>query len=75
LDETSTKEQADALDELGVVVELAAVDEAASPGEDRGDGVRGGLAALLVLPTRSDQPSQTKENRSHEAQRCTCSGG
>lgn len=36
-------------DELGGVVELAALDEAAGPGEDGGDRVGGGLAALLVL--------------------------
>lgn len=35
--------------QLGGVVELAALDEAAGPGEDGGDGVGGGLAALLVL--------------------------
>lgn len=35
--------------QLGGVVELAALDEAAGPGEDGGDGVGGRLAALLVL--------------------------
>lgn len=35
--------------QLGGVVELAALDEAAGPGEDGGNGVGRGLAALLVL--------------------------
>src|SRR5215212_9148622 len=35
--------------ELHVVVELGAVREAAGPGEDRRDGVRRGLLALLVF--------------------------
>ena len=35
--------------QLGGVVELATLDETAGPGEDGGDGVGGGLAALLVL--------------------------
>ena len=37
------------IDELLVVVELAAMGEAARPGEDRGDGIRRGRLALLVL--------------------------
>ena len=37
------------LRELGVVVELGAMREAARPGEDRGDRVGRGLLALLVL--------------------------
>ena len=34
---------------LGGVVELAALGQTTGPGEDRGDGVGAGLAALLVL--------------------------
>jgi hypothetical protein len=36
-------------DELGGVVELAALDETTGPGKDGSDGVGGGLLALLVL--------------------------
>lgn len=46
---TSLLEALGESDELGGVVELAALDEAAGPGEDGGDGVGGRLAALLVL--------------------------
>lgn len=36
-------------DNLGLVVELATLDETTGPGEDGGNGVGGGLVALLVL--------------------------
>lgn len=65
--------------ELRDVVKLGPVHEASGPGKDRGDGVGGGLLALLVEPVVSGDCSMggfgldcsigSVQHRSHQAQR------
>lgn len=72
-------------DQLGRVVELAALDQAAGPREDAGDGVRRGLATLLMLAVVScnravggfglvSQPVGGDQLRSHQAERAETLG-